>query len=172
MDGTGAASHGVLGAGETIALLLFALIASCLPYGVGLASLTRSLLGLAVIYFWMDACLANTSIAFITRSPVHPLRSILLTLMTYGNLGLAFAVLHLLQKRSYASDGELTLLQALYFSFVTQLTVGYGDIYPNRDQPLALLTVLLQILVALYFIVVIIGVLTSWAPGPNKGKPS
>jgi len=124
--------------------------APCLRWGCGLVS----------AYIIADYLLANTAVAYVTRSPKNPLRSVLLTLGVFANVALGFSVWHTLQASSFVPT--LTFVSAIYFSFTTIATVGYGDITPR--SPLAQLTVVSEIMVGLYLLAVILAVVTSWAP--------
>ena len=117
-------------------------------------------------YYVVDSLLVNTWITFITRSPINHLRSIVLTLSNVANIGIAFAVLHAAQDRCGFS-ASLTPAKAVYFSFATMMTIGYGDIVPISD--LARLTVVLQVLVGLYFLAAIVTTVVQWAQEETDG---
>ncbi len=53
-------------------------------------------------------------------------------------------------------------MSAIYFSFVTIATVGYGDIAPKST--LAQFTVVSEIMVGLYLLAVILGIVARWVP--------
>jgi len=116
---------------------------------------------LIAVYYIVDSLLVNTWITFITRSPINPLRSIVLTLTNVVNIGVAFAVLHAAQDGAFSD--RLTVVKVVYFSFATMMTIGYGDIVPTCN--LARMTIVLQVLVGLYFLAAIV---TTVVQSPQK----
>jgi Ion channel len=48
-------------------------------------------------------------------------------------LGLCYWVIEQLVPLSFAAPGDFTRVSALYFSFVTLATLGYGDVVPRTD---------------------------------------
>jgi hypothetical protein len=102
----------------------------------------------------------NTWITFISRSPTNRLRSIVLTLTNIANIGIAFAVLHASQEVGCFRE-RLTAVSAIYFSFATMMTIGYGDIAPLCDA--ARLLVVFQVMVGLYFLAAIVSTVVQWA---------
>jgi Ca2+/Na+ antiporter len=106
--------------------------------------------------------LVNTTITFISRQPIHELRSVLLTLLNVLNVGLAYGVIYAAQRESF--DEPLSALQAVYFSFVTLTTLGYGDIRPGGVHAWAgQVTVILELMTALYLLAAVLTVVVSWA---------
>jgi hypothetical protein len=89
-------------------------------------------------------------------------------LATYLFIGMAFAFLYRLlgavqASTFFGSEGDGTLSQTLFFSFVTLTTTGYGNLVPagNPGQSLAVLEALLGQL----FLVTAVGKLVSaWRP--------
>jgi hypothetical protein len=127
--------------------------------------------GLLTLWIIVDNLFVNTSIAYVSRNPRSPFRSVILTMGAFANIALGFAVWYALQATSFTKP--LTFVSAIYFSFVTIATVGYGDIAPN--SALAQVTVVGEIMAGLYFLAVVLAVVTGWAPGPvdprgAKGK--
>jgi hypothetical protein len=65
---------------------------------------------------------------------------------------------------------------AIYFSFITIATVGYGDIHLNFEAGeqsciiVAQLLIELEILAGLYFLAVILTTLVQWANSEKPGK--
>ena len=78
----------------------------------------------------MDILIVNTVTAFLSEKQGRdPLRSAVLLVFSYTNLALAFSVLYLLNSEGF----DRTLdnpIDAIYYSFVTLSTLGYGDIKP------------------------------------------
>ena len=91
----------------------------------------------------------------------------MLTLANIANIGSAFAILYAAQERAGFVEA-LTAIQALYFSFVTMMTIGYGDIVPRSDTVRML--VVAQVFVGLYFLAAIVSTVVQWAQNSgNKG---
>ena len=117
---------------------------------------------LPAAYYVLDSILVNTSITFVSKQPIHPLRSVLLTLLNVFNVALAYAVAYTAQREAF--ERPLGGIQAIYFSFVTLTTLGYGDIKP--DGPCAWtgqLTVVLELMTGLYLLAGVLAVVVSWA---------
>lgn len=104
-------------------LLLIALLCFALYPGLRWAAL------LLVVWHLVDSLFYNTSVAFVTQQPKLPLRSAILGGIAFLELSLAFAVLYLLLPKE-AMNVDLNWLTAWYFSLVTIVTLGYGDVHP------------------------------------------
>jgi hypothetical protein len=115
-----------------------------------------------------DILLAHTTIAFVTRSPALPLRSSLLAFFAWIQVGVGYAAFLAWQGKNFTPSLE-TASQAIYLSFVTMATLGYGDITPNKSEPLALWLVIFELFIGLYFLTVIIAIIASWANRESKG---
>jgi voltage-gated potassium channel len=102
-------------------------------------------------------------VAFISRFPAHQIRTVVLTLLAFVTVALVFSTLYL----TVASDfipRKLDLAQAVYFSFVTISTLGYGDIHPHTENAIAAqMLVVTELIVGLYFLAIILAIVTSWA---------
>jgi ion channel len=125
-----------------------------------------SLVGL---YYVVDSVLVHTSIAFVTHRPVHRLRAIVLTIVNVVNVATAFAVVYASERWCF-KDPPLSWIDATYFAFVTVATLGYGDIAPDRAAGcgwIAQLTVVLQVIVGIYFVAVVVTTVVSWAHRPD-----
>ncbi len=68
---------------------------------------------------------------------------------------------------SYNIAGELNTMEALYYSFVTMTTLGYGEILPVTDQARAI-TILLSILGPMYVAILIAMLVGKYASQPDK----
>lgn len=136
-------------------LLLFALmyIAPCRGWWSSPAVL------LAVCYV-IDTLLYNTSVAFVTQLPRLPLRTAILGGIAFFELSLAFAVLHLALLKG-AMVPELNRLTAWYFSLVTIVTLGYGDIKPKSYG--AMVLIMTEIMIGLYFLSTLFTIMVGWA---------
>lgn len=103
----------------------------------------------------------------IHQQPISFKRTLLMTLINILEVMLCFAFIY-----SYIDDTnnvpgriifstghQLTDLQTIYFSFVTSATIGYGDIAPK--DPLVMKLVILQIMLSLFFLVIVITTITN-----------
>ena len=112
------------------------------------------------IYFSISRIMLND----LYRKHVSYTRSLLLTFLNYIEVCLFFAILYLYidYTRSEAFiineniqltvNGHLSSIQAIYFSFITAATIGYGDISPK--DPFAMKIVVIQTIVSLFFVIV------------------
>ncbi len=73
----------------------------------------------------------HTQVGYLTSAPI---RAVANTLWHYGEIAVAFGVLHLANLEVCDEEyngGFPAVIDAIYFSFVTIATVGYGDISPK-----------------------------------------
>lgn len=77
------------------------------------------------------------------------MRTLMLLIINFLESSFTFAVIYL--SGSYLNIKPDEVLDAVYYSFVTSATIGYGDIFPNTNQ--GKITVILQILSSVSFIV-------------------
>jgi len=68
---------------------------------------------------------------------------------------------------SYNIGEELTTMEALYYSFVTMTTLGYGEILPISDQARTI-TIMLSILGPMYVAILIAMLVGKYASKPEK----
>ena len=68
---------------------------------------------------------------------------------------------------SYNVAGELNGMEALYYSFVTMTTLGYGEILPISDQARAI-TIILSILGPMYVAILIAMLVGKYASRPDN----
>jgi hypothetical protein len=68
---------------------------------------------------------------------------------------------------SYNIAGELHVMEAFYFSFVTMTTLGYGDILPLTDQARAI-TIVLSVLGPMYVAILIAMMVGKYASKPKS----
>lgn len=109
------------------------------------------------------------SLIFLSDQQTHPVlirRTILLVLLNFLEVNITFASIYEMLERTRPGSigtGPTTSvaepLTALYFSFITAGTIGYGDIYPI--SPLARLLVLGQITLSFIFVVLFISFFTG-----------
>jgi len=153
------------------------------PYVVtGIAALVLALVGplwcwwpvlfiLVGAFMVWDILVYSASVAFVTQGPRFPVRTIILTVGALLQLGLAFAVLYRAlvppvtlgpQWVVGASHRNLSGAEALYFSFVTMATVGFGDIRPADGAWGAQAVVVAQICVGLVFLACVLATVVTW----------
>jgi hypothetical protein len=119
------------------------------------------------LYLLLDALLVNTSYVFVSGSPVSPVPSALLTMGTYLDLALCFAVPWVWLIRD---DRRCALWErattATYESLRTLATVG-----PESPPQwwVGKLLVVAELLIGIYFVAVVIATYASWA---RTGRPS
>lgn len=143
-------------------VLLFALNSAsslCNKPSIGLL-LWNVILILGTIFILFDILVANTSIAFISRFPAHPLRSVFFTIFGFIQIATAFSIFYVMLGNNL--NEELTPFRAFYFSFITITTLGYGEILPQSESYLAMFTIVSELLSGLFFLVVIFSLITSW----------
>lgn len=68
---------------------------------------------------------------------------------------------------SESTDDEWTFFDFLYFSVITQTTVGYGDILPNKTE--VRLVVMLQIILGLLLLGFVVTIVASELSGARNG---
>jgi hypothetical protein len=100
------------------------------------------------------------------RQAISHKRSLIMTFLNYVEICLCFALIYAYRDHTapayiivFVKDQHLTNLQAIYFSFVTSATIGYGDITPK--DPLIMKVIISQILISLFLVVVIITNVTN-----------
>jgi len=119
----------------------------------------------------VDLILINVSITFTSKCPANMLRSVILTFAGYVQVILIYAYL-------YAIIGTLSFPKyesvndAVYFSFGTILTVGYGNLDPTGF--LARLLVASELILGLFFVATVIAQVAAWVSqsGRCNGKLS
>lgn len=148
-----------------VRVFLLALALAICPLGPS-GRAFASLLGIAVI---ADVLLNATSVAFFSRFPAHPLRSVLIAVTSVGLTATAFGVLYASSVDGFARNGSpLTLgrVDAIYFSFVTIATLGYGDIHPAGESWVPKLLVICELLIGLYLLAILLAIHATWVTTP------
>jgi hypothetical protein len=100
------------------------------------------------------------------KRSIHPARSLLLGILNYAEVTVAFAVLYL---NCSCLNRPVTKAEAVYFSLVTAATVGFGDIYPKSRGHYF---VMWQIVVFLVFVVFVVSTLASQLPAQTRSGRS
>jgi Ion channel len=103
-------------------------------------------------------------LARIIRHEVVGMETILGALCVYVLLGIAFAGIYagindFERLGFFAQPGPKTNVEFLYFSFITQTTVGYGDLTPGTDAGRVLVT--FEALIGQIFLVTLVARLVS-----------
>ena len=148
--------------GRLVVLLGVVVIACYLPSLTTCVLLWRVILGLLMLYLICDIVAVNTSIAFTSRSPANPLRTAALTLLTFFSIAFALSVLFALMPFCFEPPLN-SPVRAVYFSFITITTVGYGDIKPLTEAWLPQILIVFEIMLGAYFLVVLLAIVSTWA---------
>ena len=108
-------------------LLRFLLTATALVIsGYGLAwRIASCALAILVVF---DVLINATAVAFISRFPTHVLRNIFMLFISLALTASAFGALYASTGLAFNNGSRLAKFDAVYFSFVTITTVGYGDV--------------------------------------------
>lgn len=96
--------------------------------------------------------------------PSNHFRTIMMALWNYAELGLGFALLYW----GRGGISKVGFTKAVYFSFITQLTVGYGDIHPTT--PFAAAMAVVQAAIGLLFVAVLVGRFVALVPLPASNR--
>jgi hypothetical protein len=145
------------------------------------AWLDSPLLATAVLPLWTMLALAAAASAlrFAMRAVTIDAEHIYAALNAYLLGGLFFGVLYwaiertwtgsLIQAGAVASPGEFPLSSAIYFSFVTLATLGYGDVVPASETTRGLAVV--EAVAGQFYIAVLVASLVSlYVRGRVGGK--
>ncbi len=125
--------------------------------------LYQHMLVVAIIIYLLTETIFHI-LGLIFLSDLHPFsisyrRSVLLLFLHYLEVIFDFSVIY---SAFDVLNRKLSPLSALYFSFVTNTTLGYGDIYPKDAA--GYLTVIAQLIVFIMFVILFIDYFSS------KGK--
>jgi hypothetical protein len=147
-------------------LLLLLGVGFLITRGVQVLTGVQALLSVSQILWVLAVVLATATAArhAMRAGPVNAER-IFAALDAYLLAGLIFAVCYWLIDQTWpgsfapASEGPLTLPRAVYFSFVTIATLGYGDTVPVSDLARAL--AVLEAMSGQFYLVVLVARLVS-----------
>ena len=127
---------------------------------------TTLALGLAAAVA-VDVLLVNTALAFAMRRPTHGFRSAVFGLSAFALIAIAYSVAYQALAPAFVNINHWW--DAVYFSFVTIATVGYGDIQlsfastQTATRVVAQALIVAEILTGLYFLAIILTTLVQWA---------
>lgn len=130
----------------------------------------RLIASIIMVEIIIDTLMVTTSVAFVSRNYSIPIRSIAYTLFSFVQLVIAFGGLYL----NFSNDFNkcLTPWTAIYFSFVTVTTLGYGDLTPADAASHIQLMVMIQLMIGLYFLAVLVGTISAWGHAAPTGHPT
>lgn len=128
-----------MGESSKTMLLLSGLVLAALLARIAVLWLDRGIFPAMSLGFWSLLALtaAANALVFALRAPVIDHEHVYAALSAYVLVGVFFGVLYWVveqfQSGSFVLAGELSRTSAIYFSFVTLATLGYGDISPRTD---------------------------------------
>lgn len=129
----------------------------------------RLTFGLLLLWRFVDIFLSNTSITFTSRLPESALRSVLFSFTSFAQIVLLYAYFYcILDDFGVVGPKEtltFSVMDAVYYSFGTIATVGYGSLEPKG--PLGQLLIVSELLFGLYFVVIILAQVGAWT---NQSK--
>ena len=152
---------------------LFALVAAVTSVSVSTATEPSG------VFFLLNVLLVVSVPVIIARSlwrrKIVDIKTVLGAVCIYVLLGMMFAFVYaaingLGSASFFVQTAHPTTPDFLYFSFITQTTVGYGDFTAAADLGRALSV--LEALVGQLYLVTIIAVLVSRLSGPNMTAPA
>jgi hypothetical protein len=112
------------------------------------------------IWRFVDIFVTNVSIAFTSRFPANPIRSVLYSIAGYVQIALSFAFFYVALGSDHFCK-NVTAVGSIFYSFGTIATVGYGDLSPSTN--VARLLVVLELILGLSFVAIILAQVAGWA---------
>jgi hypothetical protein len=133
-------------------------------YGRCFASFARPFLYVLLVWRFVDIILVNVSITFTSKFPANRLRSVVLTLVGYVQVILIYAYIYATMGKSWFPEYQ-AVRQAVYFSFGTIFTVGYGNLNPKDLLPC--FVVVSELVLGLFFVVTVLAQVVAWPNQPQ-----
>jgi hypothetical protein len=154
--------------GRRLATEMYILFKLSLPLLILISTVKANLfLGFLVSYLILETMLYLTSLIFLSFefSPTISFRRSLITLfVNFMEISIGFAVVYLIGDQYFTNFFSMKFdssLHAVFFSFITSATVGYGDITPVHS--IARILVLGQVVFSFIFIGLIFNFFASRA---------
>ncbi len=151
-----------------ILLVLAALTAAATLFGLGGKNGPLLFAASCVLYFVAPVAIVR----HLVSRRVIDVQTILGAIAAYLLIGMFFAFAYQLVATVqsgpfFGADGDGTIDQDLFFSFITMLTIGYGNLVPagNPGQTLAVAEGLIG---QLFLVVAVAKAVTSWKPVPRN----
>lgn len=115
---------------------------------------------------------AAATLRFVVRSPAVDSETVYAALSTYLLAGLFFGVIYtaieFMQPGSFSGPDEFTQASAVYYSFVTLATLGYGDFLPRSELARGVAT--FEVIVGqLYLAVMVARLIGAFGPPKSGG---
>ena len=116
----------------------------------------------------IDILLVHASITFVSRRSSNHLRTLVLSVLSFFQIPLVFAVFYTAAVTSFCTP--LTWIRAVYFSVVTATTAGFGDIVPRSDAALVQGLVVAELVASVTFLGVVVASLVGMVGGGQQGR--
>ena len=168
-----------IGSRKTRWVLLFFLVVACVVRG-GTAWLALAALGPLSLALWTVVALlaAASALRFALGARAVDREHLYAALSAYLLAGIFFGVFYWVLERTWSgsfvvagegAQGQFSLAAAIYYSFVTLTTLGYGDIVPRSEagRGLALIEAVAG---QLYLAVMIARLVSLYVLGAEKGN--
>lgn len=101
------------------------------------------------------------------RGLTEPSRSLFFALCHYIEIGLSMAYVYW-TLNPFGTETQITRTQAVYFSFVTMTTIGFGDLTPKTEG--SQLLVVAHGLVGIFMLATVIGLFLSLAASSRESQ--
>jgi len=153
---------------QTIAIETYVLLKTAFPLFLLLyGAYTNKWLIILTAYLLIESLCYIMAIIFLSDQLVQSRsyrRSVLLLLIDYVLIALDFAVLY--AGLRLLGDKAKSIVDYIYFSFVTSATIGYGDLSPTTNFGKVL--VCMQSVIFLVFVALVVSLFTSRASSQMK----
>jgi len=150
----------VLGRGAILLAMLT--IVGCTTWGTSCQWWLRWIAICVSGVFLLDIMINHFSVAFVSRRPSIPLRTVFLGIVSFVEIPIAFAVFDLAAAASF-NNFVPTWHKALYFAFVTATTLGDSTVNPKGILGESL--VAFEVVIGLVFFGVLLASLIDLAGG-------